>query len=247
MDSRRFYRETLQPKGLTPFTVRVKETDLWVAVDEKSFSPDLPQRVEELVWWQHQLLEDYMKKDPLFRETFSPYLLAAGAPPLALEMVRAGNRAGVGPMAAVAGAFAQLVGKFLLQSCQQVLVENGGDIFLKMKRPTRLGIYAGKSPFTGKLALEVPARRSPWGICTSSGTVGPSYSEGRADAAVILSASAPLADAVATAAANRVKGPEDLNPALDFARGIRGVEGVLLIYRDKLAAWGQVKLLPAGS
>jgi uncharacterized protein len=110
-----------------------------------------------------------------------------------------------------------------------------------------VSVFAGPSPLSERLAIELKPRPEPYGICTSSGTVGPSLSLGRADAAVIISQSAPLADAAATAAANRIRTTADLTLALDFARSITGVEGVLLIKDDKLAVWGNIKLVPAQS
>ena len=106
----------------------------------------------------------------------------------------------------------------------------------------KVGIFAGESPFNEKLAIRIAPRKEPRGICTSSGSIGPSYSRGRADAAVILAKSAILADAVATAAANMVQSQEDLQRAAKFAGEIKGVEGALVILGDKLAAWGEIEL-----
>ncbi len=145
-------------------------------------------------------------------------------------------------MAAVAGALAEAAGLFLLNHSPEVIVENGGDIFISVIEPVSVGIYAGNSPFAGKLALRVNPARGPLGICTSSGNVGPSLSFGKADAAVAVSPSTPLADAAATALGNMVKSPDDLEATLEFAKKIEGVTGALLIYRDKIAAWGDLEL-----
>jgi len=214
-----------------------------LAVDEASFSRELVSFAESRMLFYRTQLEDYLQLDPLFRLTLEPHLVYAEAPPVALIMARAGNAAGVGPMASVAGALAELVGKDLLRQARQVIVENGGDIFMQVEQSARVSILAGASRFSEKVALELPARSEPYGICTSSGTVGPSLSFGKADAAVIISASAPLSDAVATAAGNKVQVAADLPGALEFAKNISGVEGVLLIKDDKMAAWGNFKLV----
>jgi ApbE superfamily uncharacterized protein (UPF0280 family) len=224
------------------FTVAVKETDLWLAVDGSAMVPGLPEKVEHFVWKERRLLERYIEKDPVFLQTLDPYVVSPGAPPIAVDMVRAGNMAGVGPMAAVAGAFAQYVGEWLLKLSSQVIVENGGDIFLRCDHPVKVGIFAGKSAFSQKLAIRIGPQAEPRGICTSSGSVGPSYSQGRADAAVILATSAILADAVATAAANMIHTHEDLHTAVKFAGEIKGVKGALVILGEKLAAWGEIEL-----
>ncbi|MBC7345671.1 MAG: UPF0280 family protein, partial [Clostridia bacterium] len=108
----------------------------------------------------------------------------------------------------------------------------------------QVGIYAGNSPLSYKLALEVPPFQTPLGICTSSGTVGPSLSLGKADAAVIVAKNATLADAVATATANLVQEPSDVKKAALFASDIPGVFGAVVIKDDRLAAVGKIKLVP---
>ncbi|HHX73896.1 MAG TPA: UPF0280 family protein [Firmicutes bacterium] len=242
--ARREYRKLMQAEGFAGFACRIKETDLAVQVDEASFNPRLPAFVEERVLVYRMLLEEYLAADPEFRTTLKPRLAAPGAPPMALAMIRAGNMAGVGPMAAVAGAFAEFVGRELLTKAKQVIVENGGDLFLSVRQKIRIAVYAGNSPLSNRLALELEPQPDGCGVCTSSGTVGPSFSFGRADAAVIISPSAILADAVATATANRIKTPADLQQALEFARSVTGVDGVLVIKDDKLAAWGRLKIVP---
>ena len=109
----------------------------------------------------------------------------------------------------------------------------------------QVGIYAGEhSPFTGKLAVQIPKHLLPLGICTSSGTVGPSFSYGKADAAIILAKNTALADAVATATANRIQTTADLVMAAEFASGVSGVLGVLVLKEDKMAALGEIQLTP---
>lgn len=242
MSARRFYRQFPDGGRFRSFSITVKETDLWIAVPRRNWRETLPAAVEQLVWRKRRELEDYIKRHPFFGTTLEPYLIEGPAPEIVLAMVRAGNRAGVGPMAAVAGALAETVGIRLLEDLPAVIVENGGDIFLKIVEPVNVGIFAGNSPLSGKIALSVEPGRTPLGICTSSGTVGPSFSRGRADAAVALSPSAALADAAATALGNLVREPADLERALGFARGLDGLTGALLICRDRLAAWGDIHI-----
>lgn len=241
--ARRFYRKKLHRTGMSYFTVRVKETDLWIGIDEGSFYADLPAEVETFVWRQRFLLEEYIKTDPVFKETFTCHILPPGAPLVAVQMVRAANQAGVGPMAAVAGTFAEMVGGKILKSAREVVVENGGDIFIKIDRPHRVGIFAGESPFSQRIALKIDPRRTPAGICTSSRTVGPSASMGKSDAVTVIADSAPLADAAATATGNLINDENDFEKAVEFVRKIKGVRGILVILGDRLAAWGDVQLI----
>jgi ApbE superfamily uncharacterized protein (UPF0280 family) len=169
------------------------------------------------------------------------------APDMVKEMAEAAKKAGVGPMAAVAGAIAEFVGKELLNFSAQIIIENGGDIFIKTSRRRTLGVYAGASPFTGKLALAIEPEQTPSGVCTSSGTVGHSLSFGKADAVIIFSQSTILADAVATATANRVSKPEDIEKGIEFAKSIDAVKGVVIIVGSACGAWGEVELTPLGN
>lgn len=242
MSSKRSYRRIIDGSRLKSFHVTVKETDLWVAVSSSSYYEELPEETEQLVWQKRLILEAYLEQYPGFGSSLLPYLLKSTAPEIIRRMARAGNLAGVGPMAAVAGLIAEETGKFLLEKSTEVIVENGGDIFLKVAQPIKVGIHAGNSPLNGKLALQVEPAKTPLGICTSSGTVGPSFSRGRADAAVVVSESCTLADAVATAMGNMVQSATDLQAALDFVKSVEGVSGALIIYSDKIAAWGDLEL-----
>jgi len=242
--TRRFYREQFAEKDLTYFQVVVKETDLYVGVLPQRFSEALALEVRHLVAGARSALEEYIARNPAFLKSLEPLPVDAAMPSMAREMAVAAGLAGVGPMAAVAGAFSDLVGRMLMKRSRDVVVENGGDIYLKRSKRTSVGIFAGNSPFSNRIALDLTPDLSPLGICTSSGTVGPSLSFGCADAAVILAETATLADAVATATANRVQDPADIEQAAQFAGGVPGVLGALVICGDRLAAWGKVKLRP---
>jgi ApbE superfamily uncharacterized protein (UPF0280 family) len=164
------------------------------------------------------------------------------APGIINDMVSATRMFNVGPMASVAGAVAEAVGKKLLKHSKQVIVENGGDIFLKSSEPRTMLIYAGKSPFSNKIALEIDPKDTPLGVCTSSGTVGHSFSFGSADAVVVVSRSAAIADAAATAIGNLVKKADDIDEALKYAKKFKRLKGVLIIKDDKMGVWGKVKI-----
>ena len=60
----------------------------------------------------------------------------------------------------------------LLAFSPEVIVENGGDIYLRSLVTRTVGIYARKSPLTDKIGLEIAEENTSLGICTSSGTVG---------------------------------------------------------------------------
>ena len=244
MNVNRTYRNRMHNDDLVSFTVAVRETDLFISIGSDNWSPEIPKEVEKLVHSLRFDLEKYIEFDPEFKTALNPHPLAPGAPLIARTMAQAANTAGVGPMAAVAGAFAELVGKFLLKLSSDVIVENGGDIFIGSTKTRRAAIFAGASPFSNLLAVEFPPERTPLGICTSSGTVGPSLSFGKADAAVIMANSAALADAVASAAGNVVHSPGDVKKGIKIAKGFKDVLGAVIIKDDQLAAWGGFDLVP---
>jgi ApbE superfamily uncharacterized protein (UPF0280 family) len=151
-------------------------------------------------------------------------------------------KVGVGPFASVAGAMAEFVGRDLLKYSKEVIVENGGDIFLKTLRKRRIGIFAGKSRLSNRLALEILPDETPLGVCTSSGTVGHSLSFGKADAVVVVSESTPLADASATAIGNLIKEKKDIPKEIEKAKKIEGLKGVVIIKDGKLGIWGNITI-----
>lgn len=148
-------------------------------------------------------------------------------------------------MASVAGAIAQYVALAVKHLSPSIIIENGGDCYMDTDEETRVGIYAGAhSPFTGRMALRFPPERFPFGICTSSGTIGHSLSFGKADAITVVAKDAALADAAATALGNLVREPRDIPKALEKANLIEALEGVLIIAKDKMGVWGNLELIP---
>jgi ApbE superfamily uncharacterized protein (UPF0280 family) len=185
-------------------------------------------------------LESYIMEDPFFKITFEPYECAPGAPEVVRRMVRASARAGVGPMAAVAGTIAWLALEDMVEAgCRHGIVDNGGDIALINDRPVVVGIYAGESPVRD-LGLEIMPRDNILGVCTSSGTVGPSISLGSPDAALVISDDVSLADAAATALGNRITDKSSLASAFDFLKDIPVVTGAIGITGDSMATYGRL-------
>ncbi len=240
----RTYRQRFRQDDLTHFQVVVRETDLFIGVRRNRLTPELAHRVERYVRELRRELEAYIAGDPGFLRALEPYPVPPAAPRIVRDMAAAAAPAGVGPMATVAGALAEYVGRLLNRYSRDVIVENGGDLFIKSARQRTVGIFAGASPFSNRLGLVISPEMTPLGVCTSSGTLGHSLSYGKADAVTILARTAILADAVATAAANRVRTPEDLAPAVDFALSVEGVSGALAVMGDQLAMRGTIKLAP---
>ena len=237
----RTYRHWVTDKGLISFDVAVKETDLYIRA-----SKNLKSKALKLVVKYRDTLERYIERHPSFLTSLEPLPNDDNAPRIVRTMLDSARKAEVGPMASVAGAITEFVGTDLLSFSPEIIVENGGDIFLKSLIKRTIGIYAGGSPLSGKIGLEIEADDTPLGICTSSGTVGHSLSYGKADAAVVISQSPTLADAAATAVGNIVVQPDDIQTAIEFAKSVEGLRGVLIIKDDKVGLWGEIRIRQTG-
>jgi hypothetical protein len=234
---KRFYRDLSQHRDLVYFTITFKETDLLIGATR----PLVEEAGEAVLKYRNQI-EEYIKQLPVFKDSLVPLPFDPFAPRVVKEMLKAAEKAGVGPMASVAGAIAECVGRDLLEHTNEIIVENGGDLFLNALHDIVVEIFAGDSPLSGKLALKIKAEDTPLGICTSSGTVGHSLSFGSSDAVTILSRSAALADAVATSVGNLIQMREDIGKGLQHAQAIEGIIGAIIIKEDKLGVWGDVEL-----
>jgi len=232
------YRNRVDAGELASFQVRVKETDLLIHADT-----DLASTARDALLRYRGYLEAYIGLNPQFQHVLAPWKAEGPLPYIVREMVRAAKAAGVGPMAAVAGAISEQVGSELLKASQQVIVENGGDVFIHTQAPVVVGIYAGRSPLSMRIGLRIDPGGKPMGVCTSSGTVGHSMSFGKADAVCVTSRSCALADAAATAIGNRVGSKSDIANAVEFGKAIAGIDGLLIIVGNQIGLWGGLELV----
>ena len=222
----------------------VKETDLWIGVDRESFRPEMAAHCERFVRRLRGEMEAYMAADPEYAATLRPYTPAADAPLILREMAAAARRAGIGPMGAVAGAVAQWTGRELEErfGAREVVVENGGDIYARLQSDMDIAVFAGESPLSRKVGVRVPAERTPLGICTSSGTVGPSLSFGKADAVMIACEDCALADAYATAFANTIQTAEDIPARMEEIGKKRDILSSICVKGDRMGIIGEFNL-----
>lgn len=222
------------------FEVAVGETDLMVLAES-----ELREEARAAAKIARRQIQSHAALAPEFLSAREPLPTPGGLPHIVAAMYRAGHIAGTGPMAAVAGALAEYVARDLSAHSEQVIVENGGDLFMISARERLVAVTAPGSELDGRIALAVPPGER--GICTSSGTVGHSASAGCADAVVIAAPDAATADAIATATANRVSAPGDVESAVEWARERADVQQVLIICGDAVGAWGQFDLRGAGA
>lgn len=231
----------MKAEDLDYFQVLEFESDLFIGIEHQAMSPKLPKIVTAELKKLRQAMVDYNQTHPGFIESLIPLEFDPHAAPIICDMLKAGKMAGVGPMAAVAGAVSKYVGRLLEAYTAEIIVENGGDLLIKTLKERRIAIRTGNPRFAD-LGLKIKSGPKPLGVCTSSGMMGHSLSFGKADVVTIISPNIPLADAVATALGNRIKKPGDVESGLAWARNIPEILGILIIIEDQLGAWGEIEL-----
>lgn len=243
----RTYRTLHKAEELRSLFVKIKDTDLHILADNAQ-----EHQARDLALQYRLQIENYINRYPHFLDSLAPLEHDPLASPIVKEMIHAGKIANVGPMAAVAGATAEFVGRGLEKlGCAEVIVENGGDLYLSKKKDSTVAIFAGESPLSLRFGINVQARDMPLGVCTSSGTVGHSLSLGKADSVTVVAKSTAVADAMATALGNMVGnlvGKETsrdsgIKKVLDFAQSIDEILGVIIVYGDQVGAVGEVELV----
>lgn len=210
---------------------RFRETIATILADD----PAHVAAAKEGILAARQELESYIARDPFFASTFDPCTPDSDDRTI-VRMAGAARKAGVGPMAAVAGAIAW-AGVEAMQEAGAAfgVIDNGGDIALVCDRPVRVGVHAGEAALSDRVAFIVPPQDRILGICTSSATVGPSISLGIADAVTIFAHDVALADAWATGVCNAIR-PDDRS-VLDRVDAAE-VDGIFAIMGDVTVAWG---------
>lgn len=234
-NAERAYRAVMEPEGLTCYALKMGESDLYICT-----AGDTVEAARESLERHRAELEGYLATHSSFGTSFKPVPAATGAPGIVTDMAAAGEAFDVGPMASVAGAIAQWVGTDLLSVSSEVIVENGGDIFLAGGGRRRIRIFAGVDSRDVDIIVEDSADGT--GVCTSSATVGPSVSFGAADAVTVIAATATIADAAATAMGNAVLRPEDIGSGLEMAASFEQVQGAVIMLQGSMGAWGKVEI-----
>ncbi|HDQ04966.1 MAG TPA: UPF0280 family protein [Deltaproteobacteria bacterium] len=234
----RTYRNLISKGKLESYNIVIGQSDLFISSDV-----NLSEEAKKSLIHHRSHLENYIKKYPQFLKSLLPLAQDTLAPAIVRDMLEKSAFCGVGPMASVAGAISQFVGQDLFDYTESLIIENGGDIFLKTKEKLIISVFAGESPLSYKVNFSIKPENTPLGVCTSSFTVGHSISLGKADAVCVISKSATLADAAASAIGNKVKNKNDIKNALDFGLKIRGVEGIIVIIGNDMGAIGDITFI----
>ncbi|MBU1043248.1 MAG: UPF0280 family protein [Candidatus Omnitrophica bacterium] len=236
MYKQRQYRVGVHNKDLISFKIDHFESDLLICAEK-----NIESQAKQALVFYHQQVQEYVQKNPLFKHSLLPLPVDKKAPLIIQQMYKAAKKTKVGPMATVAGAIAQSVGQDLGKISPEIIVENGGDIFLSTKYPRKIGIFAGIGCVYNQLVFTLDPRQTPCGICASSGTFGHSLSLGNSNATIVIAETSVLADGFATAIGNLIKTDADLEKAIKMAKKQRSIRGLIAITSSKLMAYGDIK------
>ncbi len=215
-----------------------KYSDLLISSDK-----NIIKLVEEPLKEIYRYLHRCFKEDPAFLKSLSPVSAKPGYPEIIKKMCLLSAEFNVGPMAAVAGTVNEFLAEKLNKYCGNLIIENGGDLYLRSKKDRILGIYVKNNYFKDGISIKIKAENMPCGVCASSGTFGHSLSLGKCDLAVVLSKSAITADAAATAVANSISCKEDILTSIKHFKNYRSIDGLLLIKEDQIGLWGSIELV----
>jgi uncharacterized protein len=240
----RVYRESMISDRFRSFTIVLGETDLWIGVNPANYDDSMIQFCSEKVNNYRCLIKNYIITLPEFGVSHKPVRLSGFPDPIIVKMAESAEAAGTGPMAAVAGAVAEFLGMDIIKEYkpEELIIENGGDIFVSVTKELNVKFFAGENTQFNKLQLQIPAAYPYLGICTSSGTFGHSFSYGSADTVTVVCLSAALADAWATSVCNMVKKKDDIHRVIDYVKNIPDVLSLIIIKDDEIGISGRLLL-----
>ncbi|MGN1045293.1 MAG: UPF0280 family protein [Candidatus Methanomethylophilaceae archaeon] len=188
------------------------------------------------------IIESKISEDPFFGTTFEPYPPSKDDDPLIVRMCQASALADVGPMAGVAAAVSvRAVEHAVSKGCRHIIVENGGDIAMYTSEPSTIGVFSGDAKFRD-IAFRLPPTGGMYGICSSSGRIGPSISLGNSGICTVFSNDPILADCCATAFGNMVRRGErdEMTAASERIASIGGVDGCVCVCNGLISMCGDI-------
>ena len=236
MYEERFYRHSFS--GKHSLEIAYRESDIYI-ISDKTLDKH---RAEDILRKYYTQIEEYVSKNPCFLNSLSPLEIDRSAPLIIQDMFKASQLAGIGPFSSVAGAVAYYIGKELLAYCEEIIVENGGDIFLKAKKEKIIGLYLGENFEPNRVNVEIGQKNHCFGVCSSSSNIGPSLNFGKADLVTIVSSDSISADALATAYSNKVKKEKDIALVLKEAQNNSLIDAIVIAFENKLFLWGGIQL-----
>ncbi len=243
----RTYRNSFSKERFQSFVITCNDSDLWIGVDPISYKDEMSAVALKKLRAIQDALKIYIANDSFLKKSLKPCKVQENAPDFVRSMVEAAEKAGVGPMAAVSGMYSELIGKELMEnfSINELVVVNGGDIYMRLQKSLVMNIFAGESPLSGMVGLEIDAEQTPMGICTFAQTEQTPMNFGKADAVIIACKDAALADAFTTGFGNLIKKPSDVEKVLKRTERFEEIISAVLICDDQIGIRGEfeIKLL----
>lgn len=261
----RAYRlDTINRENEQKIQIIIEETDLLITLTDSVNKEEIIDFCTKEIQEQRNILKFWINLYPEIKDSLDPIEAPQNAPLLITAMCEAGKYAKVGPFAGVAGTIAQYIAARLydyLQKkncCPDVIVENGGDIYIYSSKERHIGIMANPKEHC-TIGIKITKEQFPLAICSSSATIGHSLSFGQGDLALILAKNASLADALATRYSNLLRSKQDINTILSQAKkdyhiqipdnpfsetnSKNGLAGVFLQIDETIGAWGEIELI----
>lgn len=235
---RHYRQQYTRHKGEQAFQVVVEETDLHVTA-----CMDLSLEISRYVSALRGQLKSYIMLHSNYRDSYVPVHVPSGVAEIVRRMADAAGVAGVGPMAAVAGTISQMVCEEFAGNSAELIVENGGDVYMLSTRDRVAGLLPDPHS-DATIGIVVRAHEFPVSICASSATIGHSLSLGKGDLVAVRSRDGALADACATALCNLLKSPDAIERVTESAAALeaQGIEGVFAQCGGRVAIWGNMEL-----
>ncbi|MDD3296270.1 MAG: UPF0280 family protein [Candidatus Omnitrophica bacterium] len=232
----RSYRDTI--KANYKLEIGFQESDLLICSKEEIDQ----ESAKKVLVNCYEVIENYAKSNPEFLTSLSPLRENKNAAVIIQKMLAASRIANIGPFASVAGAIAEETGLRLSLFSQEIIIENGGDIFLKINEDKIIGVYAGRCFEPEVIKLKIKSRDCSFGLASSSAHIGHSLNFGRADLVTVLSSGATVADALATSLSNQIKQRKDIKEVFSCITTNPFVEGLLIIFEGEIFLWGNLEL-----
>lgn len=241
----RFYRKDMGGR-FNSLVYRYRATDIWMAYDLNTSIPEdsILSFIDDKCRSLWKTFEDYFKIDPEYKDTFDPYDVPEDAPEVVKRLSLGSVITEVGPMAGIAGLYAEEIGKACKEhfKLNEIIVENGGDLYIDVKKTIKVSLFAGDHPLSNRIKLDIEASMCPMGLCASSGKFGHSKSLGKADLVSVACCDAVIADQYATAFANQVIHVADIEEVIEMAIEVVNLKHIS-IFKDKaFAIGGMVKV-----
>ena len=235
----RTYRSMINKGNLISYNVKIAESDLLVSSDT-----NLSYEALKSLTKHRYSLETYIKSYPDFLTSLLPLPEDDLAPPIVRDMLVKSKMCGVGPMAGVAGAVSEFVGYDLRNQTGNLIIENGGDIFIKSENKLIASVYAGESPLSYNVNFIVKPEENTarYSHIVRHSRAVLELRESRCGMRdfQIRDIATPQPQPSAKA---KVKSKNDINPAIDFGIKIKGVTGIIIIIGNEMGAIGQVQFV----